>query len=333
MAAFKKIVKWTVAILAVLLLVAGGLVGYAYWQFTKPGPLSKAEIVYIPKGSNVDKIASSLVKAKVIDNKFIFRLWVRVHGAHKRMRHGEFKFPRAVSQKAAMNVLMFGKNVLYRFSVPEGLTTQQIVARLNKAPRLVGPVTLQLGEGELLPDTYFFVRGETRNQVAQRLRKAMRKTLAAAWAKRKPNLPFSTPRQALTLASIIEKETSKPSERRRIAGVFVNRLRKGMKLQTDPTVIYGITKGKGPLGRRLLRSDLKKKHPYNTYVITGLPPGPIANPGRGAIAAAVDPVKTKDLYFVADGSGGHAFAETYKQHQRNVAKWRKIRAKLERKKK
>ncbi len=312
------------------ILAGAGVVGYGYWKFTKPGPLAEKTTVVIPKGSGLDQITDRLARAKVIDDKFMFKTWVRIFRVQGRLRAGEFEFPRSVSQKAAMNVLVSGKMVLRRFVVPEGLTTWEILERLEKVPGLVGDVTRKPGEGALLPDTYYFVFGETREQMVERMRKAMQKVLDEAWAKRQQNLPLKSKREVLILASIIEKETGKPGERRQVSSVFVNRLRKGMKLQTDPTVIYGITEGKGPLGRRLLLKDLRAKSDYNTYIIQGLPPGPIANPGRKSIMAAVDPDKTEYLYFVADGTGGHAFAKTLREHNRNVRNWRKIRAERER---
>jgi len=325
----KRFLKWTAAILAVLLVAAGGAVGYAYHQFTKPGPLEKPVAVVIPKGATVTVISDRLKQSGVIDNRFIFRTWVRLYRTRTKLRAGEFEFPKGTTQRGAMNILISGKQVLRRFGVPEGLTTYEILERLAKHEPLKGSITVKAGEGELLPDTYFYTLGETKDQMVQRMRDAMRKAVNEAWAARQKGLPIKTKEQMIVLASIIEKETSVAAERRRVAAVFVNRLRKGMKLQTDPTVIYGLTEGKGPLGRRLLLRDLKAKHPYNTYVIDGLPPGPIANPGLASLKAAVNPIVSKELYFVADGTGGHAFAETLREHQRNVAKWRRIRAQRE----
>ena len=277
--AVRRVFHWGLAIVAVLVIVVAGVVGYGYWQFTKQGPLTRSVTVLIPKRASLGAISERLEKQEVIDGAFIFRIWVRLHGAHNRLRAGEFRFPRGVSQKQAMKIIVSGKQVLRRFTIPEGLTSQQVVERLNGVRFLTGEVARVPPEGSLLPDTYFFVRGETRNSVIARMSRALTKTLDAAWAKRQANLPIKTKRQALILASIIEKETSKKGERRRVAAVFVNRLRIGMLLQTDPTVIYAITKGKGPLGRRLLRRDLKVDDPYNTYKYKGLPPGPIANAG------------------------------------------------------
>jgi len=327
--ALGRIFRWTLALLAVAVVASAAVVGYGYWQFTKQGPLEKSITVVIPKRANLDTIARRLERRGVIEGAFVFKTWVRLHGVHQRLRAGEFRFPRGVSQAQAMRIVEKGKLVLRRFTIPEGLTSQQIVGRLKQVRYLTGEVSKVPAEGALLPDTYFYVRGESRDSAIARMRRAMQKTLDAAWARRQKGLPFATKQKALILASIIEKETSKKGERRRVAAVFVNRLRKGMLLQTDPTVIYAITKGKGPLGRRLLRRDLKVDDAYNTYKYKGLPPGPIANPGRAAILAAVTPLMTKEFYFVADGTGGHAFAKTKKEHDRNVRRWRRIRRELD----
>lgn len=326
----KKLLKWLLGLAVLAVVAAGGVAGYGYYAFTKPGPLAADKIVYIPKGASLDAIADTLVKEGVIGNGLIFKIGVRAYRSHGRLRAGEFSFPARVSPRGAMTVLVDGKPILHRFAVPEGWTTWQILAKLRETPNLVGEITVEPKEGSLLPDTYFFARGDTRNEIVRRMQAALRKTLDEAWSRRLPDLPLKSKREVLILASIVEKETGKREERSRVAGVFVNRLRRGMKLETDPTVIYGLTDGKGALGRRLLRRDLRNEHRYNTYVHEGLPPGPIASPGRAAIMATVRPMKHKEFYFVADGTGGHAFAETYAEHRRNVAKWRKVRRELER---
>jgi UPF0755 protein len=326
----KRLLKWLVALVAVGIVVAGGALGYGYYRFTKPGPLPAEKVVYVPKGASLDAIAAALVKEGVIENSLVFRLGVRAYRAHNRLRAGEYSFPAHVSPRGAMRVLVGGKQILHRFAVPEGWTTWQVLAKLRETEGLAGKITLHPKEGTLLPDTYFFARGDSRDDIIRRMQAAMRRVLDKAWAQRLPDLPLKSKREALILASIVEKETGKPEERSRIAGVFVNRLRRGMKLETDPTVIYGITGGKGALGRRLLFKDLRTDHPYNTYVHEGLPPGPIANPGRASILAAVRPMQHKEIYFVADGTGGHVFSETYAEHKRNVAKWRKVRRRQER---
>jgi len=223
-----------------------------------------------------------------------------------------------------LDKLVEGRAVLYKVSVPEGLTSEQVVARLNGHKMLKGEITKFPEEGTLLPDTYKFARGMTRQDLIDRMKAEQQKFVVRLWEKRKPGLPVSTPQEAIILASIVEKETGRADERARIAGVFINRLNKGIPLQSDPTIIYGIVGGKGSLGRGILRSELQKKTPYNTYKIKGLTPTPIANPGRAAIEAVLNPAKTNDLFFVADGTGGHAFAPTLAKHNQNVAVWRKI---------
>ncbi|MGE0736500.1 MAG: endolytic transglycosylase MltG [Alphaproteobacteria bacterium] len=314
------------ALLAIALVIAAAAaIGWAYHKFTAPGPLAEATTLIIPKGSNTQAIADKLFEAKIIDNVFLFKIWARVSGKTNAMRPGEYRFPKSVSQKGAMALMVEGRTVLRRVTIPEGLTTVQVLEIVNKAAGLEGAITSTPGEGDLLPDTYTYSYGDQREAMIQRMKTAMEKAMDEAWDNRIGDLPIKTKREMLVLASIVEKETSLAIERRRVSAVFVNRLRKGMRLETDPTVIYAITKGQGPLGRRLLRKDLEIDNPYNTYRNAGLPPGPIANPGRAALMAAVTPLQTKDLFFVADGTGGHTFAETLEQHNANVAKWRRIR--------
>ncbi|MCH8835131.1 MAG: endolytic transglycosylase MltG, partial [Proteobacteria bacterium] len=221
-------------------------------------------------------------------------------------------------------LLQSGKTVVRRLTVAEGLTTTQVLAQLNRTEGLAGDLPSPPGEGTLLPETYHFSYGERRDAMVARMRAAMDETLARLWDSRAPGLPLKSPREALILASIVEKETALPEERSRIAAVFLNRLGKGMRLQSDPTVAYALTGGRGPLGRPLSRADLKTPSPFNTYLIDGLPPGPVSNPGRAAMAAVLDPVATEDFYFVADGTGGHVFARTLGEHNRNVVRWRKF---------
>jgi UPF0755 protein len=221
-----------------------------------------------------------------------------------------------------LETIVEGKVVQHQITIPEGLTSEQIVARLLDNDLLTGSIKDVPREGSLLPDSYHVTRGFTREQMIQRMRQAQERLLREVWERRNPELPLKTPEQLVVLASIIEKETGKPEERTRVAAVFANRLKQRMKLQSDPTIIYGLVYGKGSLGRPISRADIQSQTPYNTYVIEGLPPGPIANPGRAAIEAAANPARTKELFFVADGTGGHAFAETYDQHQKNVARLR-----------
>jgi UPF0755 protein len=240
------------------------------------------------------------------------------------LKAGEFLFKARASLDEAVDTLIQGKAILHTLSIPEGLTSEQIMARLNENEILTGEVSEVPREGSLMPDTYKFERGMTRQQLVNLMQAKQREATTQIWSRRSPDLPIKTPQELVILASVIEKETGRGDERARVASVFVNRLSKRMKLQSDPTIVYGIVGGKGTLGRGILRSEIEKPTPYNTYAIEGLPPGPIANPGRAALEAAANPLKTKDLYFVADGTGGHAFAETYEQHQRNVTRWRQI---------
>jgi len=317
---------WTTAVTAVLvLLAAGGAALYGVEHFERPGPLSEDRVVNIPPGSGLTDIVAELESAGVIEEPLIFRLGTRALGASRRLQAGEYLFPAGVSMRGAVAILMSGKTVVHRLTLPEGITSDEAVALIAAAEPLTGKIDTVPSEGSLLPETYHFARGDTRPELVRRMAAAQGALLDELWPTRRENLPFSTREEAVTLASIVEKETAVPEERPLVASVFVNRLRKGMRLQSDPTVVYGLTKGKGPLGRPLTHADLQVPTPYNTYLIDGLPPGPIANPGRAALAAVLDPADSEYLYFVADGSGGHAFAKTLAEHNRNVAKWRKVR--------
>lgn len=324
-------IKRLFALVVVVALLAVGGAGYGWHLFVKEGPLADAKQLVIPRGASIDQIADTLAKEGVIESRFVFVNWVRVLGTQGRLRAGEYRFPKRVSAQDAMTILISGRQIQRRFTIPEGLTTYQVLERVKKVEGLEGELTETAGEGELLPDTYTFTLGETRNGVVQRMKRAMEDALDQAWAQRAGNDgPLKDKRELLILASIVEKETGEGVERPMVAGVFLNRLKKNMRLETDPTVIYGLTEGKGALGRRLLRSDLEKPHPYNTYKILGLPPGPIANPGKASLLATIKPAQHNYIYFVADGSGGHVFAETLDQHNKNVAKWRQFRREKER---
>jgi len=290
-----------------------------------PGPGVETTTVVVERGVGVAEIAATLADAGVVDDPRLFRLYVRLAGAERALTAGEYAFPPAVSTAEVVRMLRDHEVVEYRFTLVEGWTVAQTFAALAAEEQLTGELPEPPPEGRLLPDTYFFQRGEARAEVVRRMREAMEVELAAAWAERAPDLPLASPEEALTLASIVEKETAVAAERDLVAGVFVNRLERGMRLQTDPTVIYALTEGQGPLDRPLTRRDLELDHPYNTYVQPGLPPGPIANPGRASLRAAVNPAETDYLYFVADGSGGHAFARTLAEHNANVREWRRHR--------
>lgn len=319
-------------IVALGLLAAVLAVGGAGWWFARaihaPGPLEAEAVVVIAPGANV---AQTLAREGVTRDYMLTRLAARATGVGRRLRAGEYAFPARVSIMGALEIAAAGRAVQRSITVPEGLTTHQVLALVATEPGLTGDVLGGVGEGALLPETYSYTRGEDRAAVVGRMRAAMDAALAQAWAARDPAAPLASPQEALILASIVEKETSVASEYARVAGVFANRLKRGMPLQTDPSVIYALTGGvpqgggHGPLGRRLLRKDLKVDSPYNTYLYPGLPPGPIASPGRAAIEAAVRPEAHDYLYFVADGSGGHVFARTLSEHNANVAHWRAVR--------
>lgn len=315
---------------AVLMVVAMGAGIAVLWNWaqdvhTGPGPLIAEATVLIKPGSGLQAIARDLEAADVIAHREVFIAMLRRDGRHTQLKAGEYRFAPGISQEEVARKLI-DNDIVDRFiTVPEGLTVVEILALIEDAEGLTGEVGPAPPEGSLMPETYHFSLGDDRAALIARMRAEMDRSLAALWEARADNLPYATPLEALTMASIIEKETGVGGERAKVAGVFVNRLRKPMRLQSDPTVIYALTEGKAPLGRALTRQDWKVDHPYNTYRIDALPPGPIANPGRAALEAALNPIETDALYFVADGTGGHAFARTLAEHNRNVAKWRKIR--------
>lgn len=300
-------------------------------EFTKPGPVQEPTLFVVERGMGASNISYALHQQQLIENPYIFRIGVTVVGDHTKLKAGEYEIQPGMSARDIGHMMAEGKVVERRVTIREGLTSYEIVQLLNDVENLKGEITTPPEEGTLLPQTYDYRLDEDRAEIITRLEDAMTKTIDELWEGRAANLPFDTKEEALTLASIVEKETGVAEERKRVAGVFVNRLRQGIALQTDPTVIYAITKGKhkndgkGPLGRRLLRKDLEFDSPYNTYKYPGLPPGPIANPGRASIEAVLNPEKHDYIYFVADGTGGHMFAKTLAEHNDNVAKWRKIR--------
>ena len=308
------------------LAVGGGLAAwYGHSEYTAPGPLAQEKTVLIPRGQGGRDIAELLEREGVIDNWLLFFASAQVTRRGQPMQAGEYIFPARVSIARVMDLVTSGKVIQHQITIPEGLTSAQIVDRLNESDLLTGPARVP-PEGTLLPETYNIVRGTRREEILARMTADQQKVLKDLWAKRAPDLPLKSPQELVTLASIVEKETGEADERPRVAAVFINRLNRKMRLQSDPTIIYGIVGGKGVLGRAITRTDITTATPYNTYAIDGLPPGPISNPGRDSLAAVANPLKTKDLYFVADGTGGHAFAETLDQHNRNVAKWREIEA-------
>ncbi len=311
-----------ILILGVGVLIAlGAVAAWAVDRYVSPGPLKEPATLIIPRGIGVDGIARRLAEAGVIDNRLLFTLAARL-GGDRALQAGEYAFAPGMSARGVMELLRSGRTVVRRLTIAEGLTTAQVLDGLRSADGLEETVSPIPGEGELLPETYHYSYGHDRNRLIERMRRAMDETLVELWATRAPGLPFDTPREALVLASIVEKETAVPEERARIAAVFINRLRRGMRLQSDPTVVYALTDGERPLDRPLGHADLEIDSPYNTYVVDGLPPGPICNPGRASIRAVLNPLETDELYFVADGSGGHVFSRTLEEHNRNVRRWR-----------
>jgi UPF0755 protein len=309
----------------VLVALVGGIaIAIGKQRFETAGPLERERIVNIPRGLGIKDIAELLQREGVIDQPWVFMGGVVALKARDELKYGEYLFQRHASLRDVVDTLVEGKVILHQVTVPEGLTSEQIVARLLENDILSGPVKEIPKEGTLLPETYRFSRGTTREQVIGRMQQAQKRAVQEAWERRAADLPIQTPEQLIVMASIIEKETGRADERGRVAAVFINRLKQKMKLQSDPTIIYGLVGGKGTLGRPIMRSEIEQPTPYNTYVITGLPPGPIANPGRAALEAAANPARTREIYFVADGTGAHAFAENYEQHQRNVARLRQI---------
>jgi len=311
------------ALIVVSITVAGALL-VGRQRFEAPGPLAEDKLVNIPRGLGIRDIADLLQREGVIDQPYVFMGGVIALKARGELKYGEYQFSRQASVAEIVDTITEGKVVQHALTVPEGLTCEQIVARLLENDVLKGQIREIPREGTLLPETYKFTRGMTREQIIQRMQQAHRRVLQEVWERRMPDLPVKTPEQLVTLASIVEKETGRPEERTRVAAVFVNRLKSRMRLQSDPTIIYGLTGGKGSLGRPILRSEIDQPTPYNTYVVDGLPPGPIANPGRASLEAAANPARTKELYFVADGSGGHVFSDNYAEHQKNVARLRSI---------
>ncbi len=321
----RRLLNIVVAVLGTLAIAAAAFAYYLFASFTGAGPLAEDKIVVIPKGTGVSGIAQLLHDEGVIENPDIFKLGVRLFSKDKPLLAGEYVFPKATSQSAAMGIMIGGKSITHQLTIPEGLSVREVLDLVTAERLLDGPLPeAKPAEGTLLPETYQYLRGESRAALVERMSTAMQDALSREWPKRDPDLPLKSVEEAVTLASIVEKETSQADERARIAGVFYNRLKKGMPLQSDPTVIFAVTLGKSKLNRGLTYDDLKIDSPYNTYVVKGLPPGPIANPGLAAIQAVLRPLKHKELYFVADGTGGHAFARTLEEHNKNVAAWRKV---------
>ena len=309
--------------LGVVALILASAFAWAMNAFKRPGPLTAETTVVIEPGAGLAEVTQRLADAGVIADRLLFRIGVRVLGDARGLRAGEYAFGPGTSMRSVVASLAAGRTLDRRLTIPEGVTSAAIVELINAAPALSGTLDGVPAEGSLLPETYHYSYGDRRAELIARMQEAMARTVAELWPKRAAGLPLVSAQQAVILASIVEKETGIDAERPRVAAVFINRLKRGMPLQADPTIAYGLALEGAAPGRPLTRADLARRSPYNTYLQRGLPPGPIANPGRASLEAVLNPADTDELYFVADGSGGHAFARTLEEHNRNVAKWRR----------
>lgn len=314
----------TLTFVILALMGIGAVVGWGRAQFYADGPLAEAVMIEVEQGDNLGKVTPRLLAAGAIEREELFRLGARYSGLGDQLKFGEYEIPAGASMEDILLIMASGRSIQYKVTLAEGLSSFEIVQVLLADPVLTGEIEVIPDEGSLAPNTYLFGRGATRASIIETMQDSQNRILSEAWQGHDADLPINTIEELLVLASIIEKETGLVEERRQVASVFVNRLRQGIRLQTDPTVIYGITLGREKLGRGLRVSELRAETPYNTYVINGLPPTAIANPGRAAIEAAANPDDTPYLFFVADGSGGHAFATNLADHNANVARWRAL---------
>lgn len=324
-------------LLFLFVVILAALIGGGYFLYSSvkaidaPGPLAETKIVLIERGQGVAGIAQTLKNENVISSALLFKIYTRLDTDQRPLKAGEYEFAAATPMTEALLMLREGRVYDRKVTFPEGVTSWQVVEILKALPDMAGDILDVPAEGVLLPQTYHYIKNDDRGELLGKMEAAMGKTISELWPARAEGLPINNESEALVLASIVEKETGVADERKKVAGVFINRLKRGMPLQSDPTVIYGITKGEvqsdgqGPIGRRLLTKDLQEDTPYNTYMNAGLPPTPIANPGRASIEAVLHPEAHDYIYFVADGTGGHVFARTLTEHNRNVANWRKIR--------
>jgi len=318
--------NFMLSLVVLVLLGASALFYFGKMQFDGQGPLTAETTFLVKRGAGIAEVSNSLENREIVSDARIFRYGMRTLGHENDLKAGEYAIPAGASMRDVMNILISGKSIMYPLTIPEGLTVKQIFDRISADPTLVGDMPKDMPpEGSLFTDTLNFTRGTTRSEIIDRMVASQKKLVDDAWAKRNSDLPVKDKNEFVTLASIVEKETGIASERPHVASVFVNRLKKGMRIQSDPTIIYGLFGGAGkPSDRPIFKSDIEKPTPYNTYVINGLPPTPIANPGKAALEAVANPLDTEDLYFVADGTGGHVFSKTLQEHNANVRKWRSV---------
>jgi len=326
---FLDILNGLLSLIVIGMLVVGGVLVYGASQFYGDGPLPESTVFRVEQGSSLGSIAERLENQGLISNRFIFQIGGRALEKQASIKAGDFNIRAGASMADILTEITEGRPIRYAVTIPEGYTSWEVVQRLNDDSNLTGSISTLPPEGSILPGSYDYTPGDSRESVLEKMQTAMREAVAEIWERRQPDLPLSSPEELVILASIVEKETGLASERPQVAAVFVNRLKVPMRLQSDPTIIYGITKGQSTLGRGLRRSEIEEATPYNTYQVDGLPPTPIANPGRESLEAVANPDDHAYLYFVAAGpvpSDGHVFAETYEEHQRNVARWREIEA-------
>ncbi|OUR76660.1 hypothetical protein A9Q83_13915 [Alphaproteobacteria bacterium 46_93_T64] len=323
----KRFLIFFFALLLLSSAAVGGFAAYGWHLFTTQGPLIEDVVLVLEKGSGLRAISKKLQNAGVIHNDIAFIFGVRAKSQEKKLKAGEYQFSQGSTSEDVLAVLVSGKSIAHYLTIPEGLQSREVADLIRKNSVLSGALSITLAEGSVLPETYQFSRGDKRDIVARRMQNSMNTSLDKLWANRKPDILVKTKQELLILASIVEKETGLASERAHVAGVFINRLKKKMRLQSDPTVVYGVTNGLKDLGRSISKKDLAAINKYNTYTIRGLPVGPICNPGLESLKAVLEPMQTKDIYFVASGKGGHVFASTLAEHNRNVRNWRKLKKK------